>query len=80
MQFSIHIYASSFCLRVHHAIFSGTTSYGSRFYRVYRLCKNSNAFTFCWLKIYALVRPDQKTDEQTCALPGSVKLDGASRS
>jgi hypothetical protein len=37
MQLYIHIYASRFCLRACHAIFSGTFSYGSRFYRVYLL-------------------------------------------
>jgi hypothetical protein len=36
-QLYIHIYASCFCLRACHAIFSGTFSYGSRFYRVYLL-------------------------------------------
>jgi hypothetical protein len=36
-QFCIHIYASHFCLRACHAIFSGTFSYGLRIYRVYLL-------------------------------------------
>jgi hypothetical protein len=36
-QFYIHIYISRFCLRACHALFSGTFSYGSRFYHVYLL-------------------------------------------
>jgi hypothetical protein len=36
-QFYIHIYILRFCLRACHALFSGTFSYGSWFYRVYLL-------------------------------------------
>jgi hypothetical protein len=50
-QFYIHIYASCFCLRACHAIFSGCFSYGSRFYRVYR-------FTLKYTRVYVVLDYD----------------------
>jgi hypothetical protein len=47
-QLYIHIYASRFCLRACHVIFSGSFSYGSRFYRVY-------LFTLKYKRVYVVL-------------------------
>jgi hypothetical protein len=50
-QLYIHIYASHFCLRACHAIFSGSFSYGSRFYRIY-------LFTLKYKRVYVVLPYD----------------------
>jgi hypothetical protein len=50
-QLYIHIYASRFCLRACHAIFSGSFIYGSRFYRVY-------LFTLKYKHVYVVLAYD----------------------